>query len=61
MFAGNADGSSMIDLSDKAFWMNDAAEMQDYYTSDFNLDAQVDNKDKDDFWVPKRGKGSQVP
>ena len=41
--------------------MNDAAEMQDYYKSDFNLDTQVNNKDKDDFWVPNQGKASQVP
>ncbi len=61
MFAGNADGSNMIDISDKTFWINEAAEMQDYYKSDFNLDTQVDNKDKDDFWVPNQGKGSQVP
>jgi PKD repeat protein len=61
MFAGNADGSNLIDITDKTFWMNDAAEMQDYYKSDFNLDTQVNNKDKDDFWVPNLGKGSQVP
>ncbi len=61
MFAGNADGSNMIDISDKTFWMNDAAEMQDYYKSDFNLDTQVNNKDKDDLLVPNLGKVSQVP
>jgi PKD repeat protein len=61
MFAGNADGSSLIDISDKTFWMNEAAEKQEYYKSDFNLDTQVNNKDKDDLWVPNQGMSSQVP
>jgi PKD repeat protein len=61
MFAGDADGSGLIDFADKTFWINEAAKMQDYYKSDFNLDTQVNNKDKDDLWVPNEGKGSQVP
>jgi hypothetical protein len=28
---------------------------------DTNADTQVDNKDKDDKWVPNEGKGSQMP
>jgi len=32
-----------------------------YKFGDFNLDTQVDNKDKNDLWVPNQGKGTQVP
>jgi hypothetical protein len=32
-----------------------------YLDSDYNLDQQSDNKDKDDIWTPNQGKGTQVP
>lgn len=55
----NADGTcNDSDLQDS--WDIEAGE-EGYYSSDFNLDRQVDNIDKDDFWLPNEGKGSQVP
>ena len=28
---------------------------------DFNLDGQVDNRDKNDVWLGNEGQGSEVP
>lgn len=61
MFAGDADASGLIDLPDKILWETGAAEMPAYYSGDMNLDTEVNNIDKDDIWVPNRGKGTQVP
>jgi len=33
----------------------------DYLESDFNLDTQSDNKDKNDYWWTNLGKGSSIP
>ena len=32
-----------------------------YLMGDFNMDTQVDNKDKNDIWYPNNGAGTQVP
>jgi len=32
-----------------------------YLGTDYNLDSQSNNKDKDNVWVPNIGKGTQVP
>jgi len=55
---GNADGT--ISTTDKTGWTNQAA-MNGYTAEDFNLDAQVNNIDKNDFWIPNVDEGSQVP
>ena len=34
---------------------------QGYLESDYNLDTQSDNKDKNDIWFPNIGSGSQIP
>ena len=59
----NADGNAdeiIDDLDLQNSWNLQAGETG-YKTGDFNLDTQVDNKDKDDIWVPNEGKGRQVP
>jgi len=61
MFSGDGDQSKFIDDSDKIpVWENQAG-TQGYLYGDYNLDGQVDNKDKDDNWVPNIGEGSQIP
>ncbi len=61
MVAGDGNGSGLIDTADKVNpWETQAGE-KGYYPGDFNLDTQVDNKDKDDFWLPNEWKGCQVP
>jgi hypothetical protein len=32
-----------------------------YLQSDFNMDAQSNNRDKDEYWLPNLGKGTSVP
>jgi PKD repeat protein len=61
MFAGDADGNGSIGTADKVLWDANAVEIPAYYNCDMNLDTQVNNIDKDDFWVPNLGEGSQVP
>ncbi|MCD4696363.1 MAG: hypothetical protein K8S16_09010, partial [Bacteroidales bacterium] len=61
IIAGDGNSSGLIDSTDKVNpWETQAGE-KGYMSGDFNLDAQVDNKDKDDFWLPNEGKGYQVP
>lgn len=61
MFSGNSNGDYSIDDSDlNESWKTEAG-TSDYILSDHNLDGQSDNKDKDTFWLPNRGKNSYVP
>jgi PKD repeat protein len=61
MIAGDADASGSIDIIDKtSFWDNTAGE-RGYLPFDFNFDTEVDNQDKNHFWVPNIGVGAQVP
>jgi len=56
---GNKDGD--ITYNDKSdIWQIHGGEAG-YQNSDFNLDGQSDNADKDDFLLPNLGSGSQVP
>ena len=61
MIAGDADASRLIDNNDKSIFWNNQAGKKGYLRSDLNMDAQVGNKDKDEYWLPNLGKGSQVP
>ena len=61
MAGGNADANKIINESDiDDVWSVEAGK-PGYLQSDFNWDAQVDNKDKDDVLVPNIGKESSVP
>ena len=61
MAAGDSDGNGLIGLPDKDDGWEIQAGESGYYSGDFNLDVQVDNIDKDDYWLPNVGKGAQVP
>jgi hypothetical protein len=61
LFAADGNADEIIDDLDLQNSWNLQAGETGYKTGDFNLDTQVDNKDKDDIWVPNEGKGSQVP
>jgi dienelactone hydrolase len=61
MFAGDADGSGVIDENDKNLFWNLQAGQNGYDAGDFNLDTQMDNRDKDDYWNPNLEVSSQVP
>ena len=61
MYAGDGDANGIVEINDKdVIWSNEAA-TKGYLNGDFNMDVQVDNKDKNDNWLPNGGKGSQVP
>jgi hypothetical protein len=61
IYAGDADANGIIESSDKTiFWLNEAGEA-DYLNSDFNLDGQIDNPDKNDSWLDNLGKECLVP
>ena len=61
MISGDSDGDGMIGSGDKSAQWDNQAGSSGYLNSDFNLDTQSNNIDKDEFWVPNLGSGSQVP
>jgi serine protease AprX len=61
MISGNGNADATInDLDKLTEWQIDAGE-QGYIFSDYNLDGQVSNPDKDNYWLPNVGISSQVP
>jgi PKD repeat protein len=61
MMGGDGNGDGSVTETDKSpIWESESGN-QGYLNSDYNLDRQSDNKDKDDVWAPNLGKGSQVP
>jgi hypothetical protein len=61
MISGDANASGLIDLLDKDTNWSSEAGSSGYRKPDLNLDIQVNNKDKNDYWLPNLGKGSMVP
>ena len=59
MFAADVNADGMVDASDVSFWESHAG-ASGYLPEDLSLDGQVDNTDKNDFWVPNLGAGTQV-
>jgi len=61
IFAANGNAGGLIDNLDLIdIWEQQAGEAG-YKSGDFNMDIEVDNKDKNDIWVPNTGSGSQIP
>ncbi len=60
MPGGDENGDGDIDATDKAAWTANAG-TEGYQSSDFNLDNQVNNPDKNDTWVENGAHSSQVP
>lgn len=61
MTAGNANGDSDVnDLDESMVWETEAGK-NNYLSGDLNLDRQVNNSDKNDYWYPNRGAACQVP
>jgi hypothetical protein len=60
MVGADADANGIIDISDKTVnWMNEVG-LSGYYSADFNLDVNTDNKDKNEIWL-NNIQESQVP
>ncbi|MCD4697881.1 MAG: hypothetical protein K8S16_16775 [Bacteroidales bacterium] len=60
MAGGDANGDGVIDAADKALWSSNAG-TNGYLSSDFNMDSEVNNPDKNDTWVENGSLSSQVP
>jgi hypothetical protein len=60
MITGDGNPNGLIDDPDDMIY-GSLAGTKGYKQADYNLDTQVENKDKNDWWVPNIGKGSQVP
>lgn len=56
---GNGDGT-VLDSDKDALWDLQASQ-SGYLPSDYNLDGQSDNNDKNDWWMPNLGSGSSIP
>jgi hypothetical protein len=61
MLSGDGNGDGSIDIDDKtAEWQMEAGK-SGFWMEDYNMDGQVDNRDKDDCWVPNVGYTSAIP
>jgi pimeloyl-ACP methyl ester carboxylesterase len=61
MFAGDTDASGLINENDRNPLWNQWAGETGYLYSDFNMNTQINNRDKNDFWLSNVGKSCQVP
>ena len=60
MVAGDADADGDINSADKTTWANYAG-TRGYESADFDMNTQVDNKDKNDIWSQNGSYSSQLP
>jgi len=61
MMAGDGDGNGEIQMQDIDNVWNIQAGTSGYLESDYNLNGQSDNQDKNDYWLPNEGEGSYIP
>ena len=61
MMSGDGDGNGTVNINDKTLVWSINAGKTGYFTSDFNLDRQTNNKDKNEKWYPNLSKVSLVP
>ncbi len=61
MISGDANANNTVDLLDIIQIWNSQAGNDGYFNGDLNLDKQVNNIDKNDYWYFNLFKGSKVP
>ncbi len=61
MFSGDGNADGIVNSSDISPLWKDQSGNKGYLKSDFNLDGESNNIDKDEYWVPNEDKNSQVP
>ena len=61
MISGDANANGLIDNLDKDPGWSTEAGVSGYYPADLNLDTQVGNSDKNEYWLPNEGQAVQVP
>ena len=60
MAGGDANGDGVIDVADKTLWTGQAG-TKGYKPSDFDMDSQVNNTDKNELMIENQDLSSQVP
>jgi hypothetical protein len=60
LFAGDGNSDGIIDTDDKLEWTQNAG-ASGYFLSDFSLDGQVSNEDKNEVWIENVGTETSVP
>jgi hypothetical protein len=61
MISGDVNANGTIGNEDIIpLWKSNAGKAG-YYPADLNLDQQVDNRDRDSYWLPNNGMGTGVP
>ena len=61
MVSGDGDANGLIDINDKTVSWEIQAGESGYFHGDYNMDTQVENTDKDSYWLINTGKQSEVP
>jgi len=61
MMAGDGDGNGVVGDPDKLNIWNFQTGTEGYLESDFNLNKNVNNQDKNDFWYLNYGKATYIP
>lgn len=61
MFGGDGNKNASVEPTDESPLWESSAGTKGYLGTDYNLDSQSNNKDKDNIWAPNVGAGSQVP
>jgi hypothetical protein len=61
MISGDSNGSGLVGTDDLNPSWNTNGGKSGFSTLDLNLDTQLNNVDKDSFWWPNIGKGTNVP
>jgi hypothetical protein len=60
MVAGDADANGVVNTTDYNLWKTNAGK-KGYLSTDYNLDRQTENKDKNDIWLNNLNTSTQVP
>lgn len=60
MVAGDSNHDGLVNLNDKTQWASFAG-TKGYLDTDYSMDGQVNNPDKNDKWITNLEKDSQVP
>lgn len=60
MMSGDVNADGTVNSSDKTAWTTQAGKTL-YNQADLNMDGNIDNQDKNDFWLPNYGKSTMLP
>ncbi len=61
MYSGDSNSDGVINMNDSGPEWKSKAGTNGFMREDYNLDGQVNNKDKDNYWLPNMGKGTLIP